>query len=58
MNDYIHELSSKQEEFQSQYLSAERQKRALGERVHELEMRIVTFEVKRSKAIWKKCAEQ
>ena len=44
LNDYIHELSSKQEEFQSQYLSAERQKRALGERVHELEMRIVTFE--------------
>ena len=56
MNDYIHELSSKQEEFQSQYLSAERQKRALGERVHELEMRIVTFEADKEQSDMEKSA--
>lgn len=56
LNDYIHELSSKQEEFQSQYLSAERQKRALGERVHELEMRIVTFEAEKEQSDMEKSA--
>ena len=56
LNDYIHELSSKQEEFQSQYLSAERQKRALGERVHELEMRIVTFEADKEQSDMEKSA--
>ena len=56
LNDYIRELSSKQEEFQSQYLSAERQKRALGERVHELEMRIVTFEAEKEQNDMEKSA--
>lgn len=56
LNDYIRELAAKQEEFQSQYLSAERQKRALGERVHELEMRIVTFEAEKEQSDMEKSA--
>ncbi len=56
LNDYIRELAAKQEEFQSQYLSAERQKRALGERVHELEMRIVTFEAEKEQNDMEKSA--
>lgn len=56
LNDYIRELSAKQEESQNQYLSAERQKRALGERVHELEMRIVTFEAEKEQSDMEKSA--
>ena len=47
LTEKIKETNLKKEEIQKSQLSAERQKRALNERVHELEMRVTTLEAEK-----------